>query len=111
MTTETGGAIFFLLLLLFFHVLIFVWILQPCFYMKKSKRLPFTKKDLGWTSVFVGNAIGSGILFLPIQAGISGFLVFFLVVVVGYPLIYFSQRFLINVLVKRQMDNLGLHFS
>ena len=60
----------------------------------------FGTKDLGWTSVFIGNAIGSGILFLPIQAGIGGFWVFLFAAIVGYPLLYYSQRLFINVLAS-----------
>lgn len=48
----------------------------------------FSGIDLGWVILCVGMSLGAGIVFLPIQVGLSGLLIFALVALVGYPIAY-----------------------
>lgn len=40
---------------------------------KLYKSVPFTQYDVGWVILCIGMAIGSGIVFMPVQVGIKGF--------------------------------------
>ena len=51
------------------------------------KNIPFTMYDLGWVVLCIGAAIGSGIVFFPLQVGLKGVWVFALAVILGYPVI------------------------
>lgn len=57
-------------------------------------------KDIGWVILFVGVAVGAGIVFLPVQVGLSGVWVYLLAAVVGYPVLYYQQRIYLNVLAS-----------
>lgn len=48
----------------------------------------FSGIDLGWIIMCVGMSLGAGIIFLPVQVGLSGVLIFLLVALVGYPIAY-----------------------
>lgn len=37
-----------------------------------NKNIPFTMYDLGWVVLCIGAAIGSGIVFFPLQVGLGG---------------------------------------
>ena len=52
------------------------------------KSIPFTKYDVGWVILCIGMAIGSGIVFMPVQVGIKGIWVFIVSVAISYPAIY-----------------------
>jgi serine transporter len=58
----------------------------------------FDSVDWGWVIMSIGMAIGAGIVFLPVQVGLSGLWVFLLSSVVGYPAMYLFQRLFINTL-------------
>lgn len=60
----------------------------------------FSGIDLGWVIMCVGMSLGAGIVFLPIQVGLSGLLIFLLVAVVGYPIAYQHQKLYLNVLAE-----------
>ncbi len=60
----------------------------------------FSGIDLGWIIMCVGMSLGAGIVFLPIQVGLSGLLIFFLVALVGYPIAYQHQKLYLNVLAE-----------
>ncbi|WP_308566069.1 hypothetical protein [uncultured Megasphaera sp.] len=60
----------------------------------------FSGIDLGWVILCVGMSLGAGIVFLPIQVGLSGLLVFALVAIVGYPIAYAHQKLYLNVLAE-----------
>ncbi|PLL87412.1 transporter, partial [Klebsiella pneumoniae] len=53
------------------------------------KNIPFTMYDLGWVVLCIGAAIGSGIVFFPLQVGLKGVWVFALAVILGYPAVYY----------------------
>ena len=60
----------------------------------------FSGIDLGWVILCVGMSLGAGIVFLPIQVGLSGLLIFALVALVGYPIAYAHQKLYLNVLAE-----------
>ncbi|WP_341644362.1 hypothetical protein [Thauera sp. SDU_THAU2] len=54
-------------------------------------KVPFTRYDAGWVVLCIGMAIGAGIVFLPVQVGITGLWVFAASVVLAYPALYMMQ--------------------
>ncbi len=58
----------------------------------------FTADDWGWVIMSIGMAIGAGIVFLPVQVGLSGLWVFLISSAVGYPAMYLFQRLFVNTL-------------
>jgi serine transporter len=64
--------------------------------------VPFTKYDVGWVILCIGMAIGSGIIFMPVQIGIKGIWVFIASVFIAYPAIYFMQTLYLKTLSKSE---------
>lgn len=60
----------------------------------------FSGIDLGWIIMCVGMSLGAGIIFLPVQVGLSSVLIFLLVALVGYPIAYEHQKLYLNVLAE-----------
>lgn len=58
----------------------------------------FDSTDWGWVIMSIGMAIGAGIVFLPVQVGLTGLWVFLLSSAVGYPAMYLFQRLFVNTL-------------
>ncbi len=50
------------------------------------------KGNIAWILALFGTAVGAGILFLPISAGIAGIIVLLIVTVVSIPTVYFAHR-------------------
>lgn len=63
-----------------------------------TKKIPFTKYDVGWVILCIGMAIGSGIVFMPVQVGIKGIWVFIAAVILSYPAIYWLQNLYLKTL-------------
>lgn len=42
--------------------------------------------DIGWIIMDIGMAIGAGIVFLPVQVGLSGLWIYILAALIGYPI-------------------------
>ncbi|RZF23387.1 transporter, partial [Paraburkholderia sp. UYCP14C] len=61
-------------------------------------KVPFTRYDLGWVILCIGMAIGAGIVFLPLQVGITGVWVFAASVVLSYPALYMMQELYLQTL-------------
>lgn len=58
------------------------------------------KQDTVWMLSLYGTAIGAGTLFLPINAGMSGILPLLLMVVIAFPMTYFSHRALCRLVLS-----------
>nr|EKM0440024.1 transporter [Cronobacter turicensis] len=56
--------------------------------------------DLGWVVLCIGAAIGSGIVFFPLQVGLKGVWVFALAVILGYPAVYYMQKLFIETMAR-----------
>ncbi|NHX33539.1 HAAAP family serine/threonine permease, partial [Escherichia coli] len=50
------------------------------------------KTDTVWMLGLYGTAIGAGVLFLPINAGMSGLLPVLLMLVLAFPMTFFAHR-------------------
>jgi len=62
------------------------------------KSVPFTKYDIGWVVLCIGMAIGSGIVFMPVQVGLKGIWVFIAAVAISYPAVYLLQDLYLQTL-------------
>ncbi|MCP4177910.1 MAG: hypothetical protein GY756_09100 [bacterium] len=60
------------------------------------------KSNKEWTFTFFGTAIGSGILFIPLQAGISGVYVSVITMVLAFSVTYFAQKYYCTIIAKCQ---------
>ncbi|MDE4974003.1 aromatic amino acid transport family protein, partial [Francisella tularensis] len=49
-------------------------------------------EDLMWSLSLYGTAIGAGVLFLPIQSGISGIIPRLVILVFIFPMVFLSHR-------------------
>jgi serine transporter len=58
--------------------------------------------DFGWIILSIGMAIGAGIVFLPVQAGLVGLWVFLASALIAYPALYLFQRLFINTIVESE---------
>ncbi|OTA17032.1 serine transporter [Xenorhabdus vietnamensis] len=65
-----------------------------------KKAIKFNHTDTGWVIMSIGMAIGAGIVFLPVQVGLTGLWVFLLSSIIGYPAMYLFQRLFINTLAE-----------
>ncbi|WMY96426.1 MAG: aromatic amino acid transport family protein [Arsenophonus sp.] len=84
-----------------------------------KKRIPFIssrhnnqyiqswhKHDIFWILSLYGTAIGAGVLFLPINIGINGFLPVILMTLLSFPMVFFSHRGLARfILASSKIDN------
>ncbi|GKX53137.1 amino acid permease [Budvicia aquatica] len=66
------------------------------------KSIPFNKYDVGWVILCIGMAIGSGIVFMPVQVGIKGIWVFIAAVIISYPAIYLLQNLYLKTLSESE---------
>lgn len=69
---------------------------------KLKKSVPFDRYDLGWVVLCIGMAIGSGIVFMPVQIGIKGIWVFITAVILSYPAIYLLQNLYLRTLSESE---------
>ncbi len=76
----------------------------------KNDRKKLTLHNKEWTFAFFGTAIGAGILFLPLQAGTGAFIPLVLAIIVGLPITYFSNKYLMVVCLYAD-DNTSLNTS
>lgn len=66
------------------------------------KKIPFTKYDAGWVVLCIGMAIGSGIVFMPVQIGIKGIWVFIAATLLSYLAIYWLQNLYLRTLSESE---------
>ena len=64
----------------------------------RAKNPAFTSYDVGWVVLCIGMAIGSGIVFLPVQMGVKGVLVSVIALAIAYPAVYLLSRLYIQSL-------------
>ncbi|VWC31977.1 Inner membrane transport protein YhjV [Burkholderia aenigmatica] len=65
---------------------------------ESAGKIPFTRYDMGWVILCIGMAIGAGIVFLPVQVGITGVWVFAASVAIAYPALYMMQKLYLQTL-------------
>jgi serine transporter len=57
-----------------------------------SKTGTWSKSDTTWMLGLYGTAIGAGVLFLPINAGLGGLIPLIIMAIIAFPMAYFSHR-------------------
>ncbi|MGS0676409.1 aromatic amino acid transport family protein [Shewanella sp. 0m-4] len=57
-----------------------------------TKSMPWTRQDTTWMLSLFGTAVGAGILFLPINAGMGGFWPLMMMVAIIGPMTYLAHR-------------------
>jgi serine transporter len=57
-----------------------------------AERIPFTAYDAGWVVLCIGMAIGSGVVFMPLQMGVKGFWVSVAALAIAYPAVHYLSR-------------------
>lgn len=62
--------------------------------------LPWRKSDSVWMLGLYGTAIGAGVLFLPINAGIGGLLPLLIMAALAFPMTYFAHRGLCRLVLS-----------
>ncbi|MBP0623382.1 amino acid permease [Cupriavidus consociatus] len=63
-----------------------------------SERIPFTLYDAGWVVLCIGMAIGSGVVFMPLQMGIKGLWTSAAALAIGYPAVHYLSKLYIRSL-------------
>ena len=63
------------------------------------------KSDTVWMLGLYGTAIGAGVLFLPINAGMSGLLPVILMTLLAFPMVFFSHRGLTRFVLSGSKPN------
>lgn len=67
--------------------------------------LRWRKNDTVWMLGLYGTAIGAGVLFLPINAGIGGLAPLIIMAILAFPLTYFSHRGLTRFVLSGKKDS------
>jgi len=72
--------------------------------------LRLNKCDFEWMLTLFGTAVGAGILFLPIQAGLGGIWPMVILTLVAFPLTYIAHRGITRIVASSQkpMDIMGV---
>ena len=60
------------------------------------------RENFGWIMTLFGTAVGAGILFLPISAGLAGIIVLLAVMLVSIPTVYFAHRNIGNMIAEAE---------
>ncbi len=69
------------------------------------KAVSFTKQDMVWSLSMFGTAVGAGVLFLPIRAGLEGFWPLILIALLVGPMTYLSHRALARFVLSSKQKN------
>jgi len=60
--------------------------------LEKKREHKLQQRDIRWALALFGTAIGAGVLFLPIRAGIDGFIPVIAMFILAWPLVYYAHR-------------------
>ena len=71
--------------------------------MKPTEKLKWNKFDATWMLNLFGTAVGAGVLFLPINAGMGGFWPLVLMAIIVGPMTYFAHRGLAYFVLGRTL--------
>lgn len=70
-----------------------------------SRETSWQKQDTIWMLGLYGTAIGAGTLFLPIDAGMNGFIPLLIITLLAFPMTYFSHRALCRFVLSGSQTN------
>ncbi|QIZ77802.1 aromatic amino acid transport family protein [Ferrimonas lipolytica] len=73
-----------------------------------KKSVGFSKQDLTWSLSMFGTAVGAGVLFLPIRAGLEGFWPLIVIAMLVGPMTYLSHRALGRFVLSSKNPNADL---
>ncbi len=62
------------------------------------EKIPFNAYDAGWVVLCIGMAIGSGVVFMPLQMGVKGFWVSVVALLLCYPAVHYLSNLYIRSL-------------
>lgn len=68
----------------------------------------WNRHDTTWMLCLFGTAIGAGVLFLPINAGIGGIIPLLIVTVLALPITYYAHRALARVILSTSNPDQGI---
>ncbi|MGE8020633.1 aromatic amino acid transport family protein [Peribacillus frigoritolerans] len=78
----------------------------------KKEKLPDHKKwhkqDTTWALSLFGTAIGAGVLFLPINAGIGGIISLLFITILAYPVMYYGHRAFAKIIYSSKVVDEGI---
>jgi serine transporter len=79
---------------------------------ENEKLLPDPKKwhkqDTTWALSLFGTAIGAGVLFLPINAGIGGIISLLFITIFAYPIMYYGHRAFAKIIYASKATDEGI---
>ncbi|HDS4602849.1 amino acid permease [Citrobacter freundii] len=70
-----------------------------------KNKIPFTSYDVGWVIMCIGMAIGSGIVFMPLQMSVKGFWATAIALLITYPIVYLLTKLYITSLSETQQTD------
>lgn len=70
-----------------------------------TRKQEWTKQDTIWMLSLYGTAIGAGILFLPINAGLGGIFPIFIMALLAFPMTYYSHQALCRFVLSGHSKN------
>lgn len=73
-----------------------------------SQAPKWNKTDTLWTLSLFGTAIGAGVLFLPINAGIGGIIPLIILAVIAFPMTYWAHRGLTRFVLSGSSEDADL---
>ncbi len=71
---------------------------------RQKPAMPWRKSDSVWMLGLYGTAIGAGVLFLPINAGIGGILPLLIMSVLAFPMTFYAHRGLYRLVLSGKPD-------
>lgn len=78
---------------------------------KPNQFINITRTDIQWIFTLFGTAIGAGLLYLPVQAGDSGFWALVTVMIFALPLTYFSHKNMSNIVLSTEHGGIADVFT
>lgn len=66
------------------------------------------KQDTAWALSLFGTAIGAGVLFLPINAGVGGIVSLLLITILAFPIMYYGHRAFAKIIYASQAADEGI---
>jgi serine transporter len=72
---------------------------------EKKKMKKWRKNDILWVLSLYGTAIGAGVLFLPINAGVGGIIPLLVILVFAFPMTFYAHRALCRFVLSGKNAN------
>ncbi len=76
--------------------------------LSNKKIATWTKQDTVWMLGLYGTAIGAGVLYLPINAGLHGIWPLFIMLLLAFPMTYYSHRALCRFVLSGSSEHMDI---